>query len=90
MFGAASSTRWQPRHWHGWQSNLYQVGLDWHENRSCCFPRPAVQSFAVQARQRCRAVDGDTLNCGGERLRMIGLDTPELSAPCPREERLRL
>jgi hypothetical protein len=30
MFGAASSTRWQPRHRHGWQSNLHEVGLDWN------------------------------------------------------------
>lgn len=34
---------------------------------------------------RCRAVDGDTLACGTERIRLIGLDAPELRARCDRE-----
>lgn len=34
---------------------------------------------------RCRAVDGDTLACGTERVRLVGLDAPELRAQCPRE-----
>lgn len=25
----------------------------------------------------CRAVDGDTLNCNGERIRLLGIDAPE-------------
>jgi micrococcal nuclease len=41
-----------------------------------------------QAQQRCRVVDGDTIGCGEERVRIMGLDTPEMSARCPREERL--
>lgn len=33
----------------------------------------------------CRAVDGDTLACGTDRIRLIGLDAPELRAQCLRE-----
>ncbi len=31
----------------------------------------------------CRAVDGDTLNCNGERIRIIGIDAPEKGACRP-------
>lgn len=34
---------------------------------------------------RCRAVDGDTLACGTKRVRLMGLDAPELRGQCPRE-----
>lgn len=34
---------------------------------------------------RCRAVDGDTLACGTERVRLMGLDAPELRGQCLRE-----
>lgn len=37
------------------------------------------------AQQRAYAVDGDTLRVGGERVRIMGLDTPELHGRCPRE-----
>lgn len=37
---------------------------------------------------RCVATDGDTLRCGRERVRIMGLDTPELRARCPAELRL--
>lgn len=30
----------------------------------------------------CRAVDGDTLRCGGERVRLLGIDAPELAGHC--------
>ncbi|MBR0647604.1 thermonuclease family protein [Plastoroseomonas hellenica] len=40
------------------------------------------------AQSRCRAVDGDTLRCGGQRVRVIGLDAPEIHGRCPREIRL--
>lgn len=30
----------------------------------------------------CRAVDGDTLNCSGERIRLLGIDAPELPGHC--------
>ncbi|MCW8088211.1 thermonuclease family protein [Sabulicella glaciei] len=37
---------------------------------------------------RCQATDGDTLRCGAERIRIIGLDAPEMRGKCPREARL--
>ena len=33
----------------------------------------------------CTATDGDTLRCGPKRVRIIGLDAPELHARCPAE-----
>ncbi|MEK9211360.1 thermonuclease family protein [Sphingomonas sp. 2378] len=37
---------------------------------------------AIEARGRCRAVDGDTLRCGRERIRLIGIDAPEMPGHC--------
>jgi len=31
---------------------------------------------------RCIAVDGDTLRCGAERVRLLGIDAPELPGHC--------
>ncbi len=39
-------------------------------------------------RQFCEAVDGDTIHCGEQRVRLIGLDAPELRARCEEEARL--
>lgn len=36
----------------------------------------------------CRAVDGDTLACGEDRVRIAGLDAPELRGRCEAEQRL--
>jgi endonuclease YncB( thermonuclease family) len=30
----------------------------------------------------CRVVDGDTLRCGAERVRLLGIDAPELPGHC--------
>lgn len=30
----------------------------------------------------CNAIDGDTLRCGGERVRLVGIDAPELPGHC--------
>lgn len=30
----------------------------------------------------CRVVDGDTLNCDGSRIRLLGIDAPELPGHC--------
>lgn len=42
----------------------------------------------AQARQACRAIDGDSLVCGSERIRIMGLDAPELRGQCRAEIRL--
>ena len=33
----------------------------------------------------CRAVDGDTLDCAGRRIRLANVDAPELHGRCPAE-----
>jgi endonuclease YncB( thermonuclease family) len=43
-------------------------------------PRPAVGIRGYV--QSCRAVDGDTLNCAGEAIRLIGIDAPEMPGHC--------
>lgn len=48
------------------------------------FPAPA----SAQARVACRAIDGDSLVCGRERIRMMGVDAPELRGRCRAEMRL--
>lgn len=32
----------------------------------------------------CHVVDGDTMRCGAERIRLLGIDAPELSGHCAR------
>ncbi len=36
----------------------------------------------------CAVVDGDTIHCGEQRVRLAGLDAPELRARCEEEARL--
>lgn len=43
---------------------------------------------SAQARAPCRAIDGDSLVCGQERVRIMGLDAPELRGRCRAETRL--
>lgn len=47
-----------------------------------------ILATPAAAQSRCRAVDGDSLRCGGQRVRVIGLDAPELHGRCLRETRL--
>lgn len=47
---------------------------------------PALAS--AQSRASCRAIDGDSLVCGSERIRIMGLDAPELRGRCHAETRL--
>lgn len=41
-----------------------------------------VAPQTIEARGRCSAVDGDTLRCGRERIRLIGIDAPEMPGHC--------
>ncbi|MCW8085111.1 thermonuclease family protein [Sabulicella glaciei] len=45
--------------------------------------RPAPDSAFLS----CAATDGDTLRCGEERVRLLGLDAPEMSGRCADESR---
>jgi endonuclease YncB( thermonuclease family) len=38
--------------------------------------------------QACRALDGDTIRCGETRVRLLGIDAPELRARCEAERQL--
>lgn len=53
----------------------------------------ALVTFAASpasALTTCRAVDGDTLACGQSRVRLIGLDAPEMRGQCPHERAIAL
>lgn len=47
-------------------------------------PVPATQigEAAGASVSHCYAVDGDTLRCGAERIRLIGIDSPEMPGHC--------
>ena len=38
----------------------------------------------ASAAERCTVVDGDTLRCGSERVRLLGIDAPEMPGHCQR------
>ena len=40
-----------------------------------------ASSLSASAQERCRAIDGDTLKCGLERVRLQGIYTSELKEP---------
>ena len=45
---------------------------------------PAATS-ATLSPAACRAVDGDTIDCGSTRIRLVNVDTPELHGACASE-----
>lgn len=45
----------------------------------------AFMNSAVAQPDQCRAIDGDTFVCFGERIRLENIDAPELHARCSRE-----
>jgi endonuclease YncB( thermonuclease family) len=50
----------------------------------------ALSSLEAAAGEKCRALDGYTLQCGRERVRVEGISAPELKAPGGVEARQRL
>lgn len=48
----------------------------------------ALATYPAIAQQRSRTVDGDTIVLDGRRVRIMGLNTPERQARCPRQARL--
>jgi len=45
-------------------------------------PPPAVTMTLERA---CKAIDGDTVDCGAVRVRLVNVDTPELHGQCAAE-----
>ena len=45
---------------------------------------PAVAAVGAVIEGRARAVDGDTLDMGGQKVRLFGVDAPELDQSCDR------
>jgi micrococcal nuclease len=50
----------------------------------------ALAATDASGQARCRAIDGDTIRCGQERVRLHGIYAPELREPGGREARARL
>lgn len=61
-----------------------------------CPLKPAIAAAAVAlagvawAGERCTAMDGATLQCGRERVKVEGISAPELKAPGGQQARQRL
>ncbi|MCM0018447.1 MAG: thermonuclease family protein [Tagaea sp.] len=49
---------------------------------AACAPGAAI---APAAAETCHAIDGDTIQCVGRRVRLVNVDTPELHGQCPAE-----
>lgn len=41
-----------------------------------------ARAYATDGKLTCRALDGDTIACDGERIRLVGIEAPRLG-PCP-------
>lgn len=48
---------------------------------------PLFLASSLSPALSCRVVDGDTLRCGAESVRLIGIDAPELPGHCARYRR---
>jgi micrococcal nuclease len=61
-------------------------GIDPGEDRSIGpAPTDNMDNASVQAAAQvsgCSAIDGDTLDCSGEKIRLLGIDAPEMPGHC--------
>ncbi|RPF70427.1 thermonuclease family protein [Aurantiacibacter spongiae] len=48
---------------------------------AACTPAPPAMAQAEPLAD-CRITDGDTIRCGDERIRLLGIDAPELPGHC--------
>jgi endonuclease YncB( thermonuclease family) len=64
-----------PRHWRFWSSS----------SARCCSPL-RLDPLPADLSGRAVASDGDSLRVGSERVRLLGLDAPELDQTCWRED----
>lgn len=49
--------------------------------QACSTPQPRIDGSAAEVHD-CKVTDGDTIRCGAERIRLLGIDAPELPGHC--------
>jgi endonuclease YncB( thermonuclease family) len=43
---------------------------------------PVIGALSAAVVRDCQVVDGDTIRCGAERIRLLGIDAPEMPGHC--------
>lgn len=59
----------------------YKLNPDRKQSRLSTLRARAREEIRLRSTRQAYAVDGDTIRVGGERIRLRGIDTPELSEP---------
>lgn len=59
----------------------YKLNPDGKPSRLSTLRARAREEVRLRSTRQATAVDGDTIRVGGERIRLRGIDTPELSEP---------
>lgn len=59
----------------------YKLNPDRKQSRLSTLRARARDEIRLRSTRQAYAVDGDTIRVGGERIRLRGIDTPELSEP---------
>lgn len=68
----------------------YKLNPDRKPSRLSTLRARAKEEIRLRSTRQATAVDGDTIRVGGERIRLRGIDTPELSEPEGRAAQQRL
>lgn len=68
----------------------YKLTPDRKQSRLSTLRARAREEIRLRSTRQASAVDGDTIRVGGERIRLRGIDTPELSEPEGRAAQQRL